>query len=241
MAEGKIFLKENRDRIEKKYREQMMGLPQAFAEIDKKLAECTDEVALACKYLYAFMPYSDIGNYAFEVFLDYAENGVYLWKENSGVAELPEEIFLNYVLFHRVNEEEIAPCRTFFRREIGERTGGMSFREAALEVNYWCAQEATYHCTDDRTLSALAVYRRGNGRCGEESVFTVNALRSVGVPARQVYAPKWSHCDDNHAWVEIWCDGSWYFLGACEPEEILNKGWFTNASSRAMMVHSRAF
>ena len=69
-----------------------MGLPQAFAEIDKKLAECTDEVALACKYLYAFMPYSDIGNYAFEVFLDYAENGVYLWKENSRVAELPEEI-----------------------------------------------------------------------------------------------------------------------------------------------------
>ena len=48
MAEGKIFLKENRDRIEKKYREQVMGLPQAFAEIDEKLAECTDEVALAC-------------------------------------------------------------------------------------------------------------------------------------------------------------------------------------------------
>ena len=83
MAERKIFLKENRDRIEKKYREQVMGLPQAFAEIDKKLAECTDEVALACKYLYAFMPYSDIGNYAFEVFLDYAENGVYLCKISS--------------------------------------------------------------------------------------------------------------------------------------------------------------
>ena len=157
------------------------------------------------------------------------------------MSELPEEIFLNYVLFHRVNEEEIAPCRTFFRREIGERTEGMSFREAALEVNYWCAQEATYHCTDDRTLSALAVYRRGNGRCGEESVFTVNALRSVGVPARLVNAPKWSHCDDNHAWVEVWCDGKWYFTGACEPEPILNKGWFTNASSRAMMVHSRLF
>ena len=241
MAEAKIFLKENRDRIEKSYLEQTEKLPQVFEDINKKLAECTDEVALACKYLYAFMPYSDIGNYPFEVFLDYAENGVYLWKENSRVADLPEEIFLNYVLFHRVNEEEIAPCRTFFRTEMGERTKGMNFREAALEVNYWCAQEATYHCTDDRTLSALTVYHRGNGRCGEESVFTVNALRSVGVPARQVYAPKWSHCDDNHAWVEIWCDGNWYFLGACEPEEILNKGWFTNASSRAMMVHSRVF
>ena len=66
-------------------------------------------------------------------------------------------------------------------------------------------------------------------------------MRSIGIPSRQVYAPKWSHCDDNHAWVEIWNDGEWYFLGACEPLPILNKGWFTNASSRAMMVHSRWF
>ena len=241
MAEPRSFLKENRGRIEEDYLEQAKNLPRVFAPIDEKLQECTEEVALACKYLYAFMPYSDIGNYPFETFLDYAENGVNLWKENQQVADLPEEIFLNYVLFHRVNEEEIAPCRTYFRKEIGTRTEGMNFREAALEVNYWCAEEATYHCTDDRTLSAISVYRRGNGRCGEESVFTVNALRSVGIPARQVYAPKWSHCDDNHAWVEIWCDGEWYFLGACEPEEILNKGWFTNASSRAMMVHSRVF
>ena len=241
MAEPKIFLKENRERIEKNYLEQTKSLPRVFAPIDEKIQKCTEEVALACKYLYAFMPYSDIGNYPFEVFLDYAENGVQLWKENPQIADMPEDIFLNYVLFHRVNEEEIAPCRTFFRTEIGTRIQGMDFRKAALEVNYWCAEEATYHCTDDRTLSALSVYRRGNGRCGEESVFTVNALRSVGVPARQVYAPKWSHCDDNHAWVEIWCDGKWYFLGACEPEEILNKGWFTNASSRAMMIHSRIF
>ena len=241
MAEPKIFLKENRERIEKNYLEQTKSLPRVFAPIDEKIQKCTEEVALACKYLYAFMPYSDIGNYPFEVFLDYAENGVQLWKENPQIADMPEDIFLNYVLFHRVNEEEIAPCRTFFRTEIGTRIQGMDFREAALEVNYWCAEEATYHCTDDRTLSAFSVYRRGNGRCGEESVFTVNALRSVGVPARQVYAPKWSHCDDNHAWVEIWCDGKWYFLGACEPEEILNKGWFTNASSRAMMIHSRIF
>ena len=35
-----------------------------------------------------------------------------------------EEIFLNYVLFHRVNEEEIAQCRTYFRAEIGSRIQG---------------------------------------------------------------------------------------------------------------------
>lgn len=83
--------------------------------------------------------------------------------------------FLNYVLFHRVNEEEIAPCRTFFYSELAERTRGMDIKAAALEINYWCAQESAYHCTDDRTLSAISVYRRGIGRCGEKSVLTVNA------------------------------------------------------------------
>lgn len=236
-----MFLEKNRERIEKKYQELVHELPHIFEEVNERMAGCEADVALACKYLYNTMPYSDFGNYTFETFLDYAEHGVWLWKNREAVRNLPETVFLNYVLAHRVNEEEVAPCRSFFFEKIGSRVDGMSLKEAALEVNFWCAQEASYHTTDERTLSALTVYRRGNGRCGEESVFTVNALRSVGIPARQVYAPRWSHCDDNHAWVEIWCDGNWYFLGACEPEMVLDKGWFTNASSRAMMIHSRFF
>ena len=65
MAEPKIFLKGNRDRIEKSYLEQAKSLPRVFAPVDEKLQKCTEEVALACKYLYAFMPYSDIVNYQF--------------------------------------------------------------------------------------------------------------------------------------------------------------------------------
>ena len=244
------FLKESRERILKGYEEIKAQFPGIFEETDKKIKKQEPETALALKYLYMTMPCSDMGNYSFEIFLDYAKNSVRIWHESEGVKLLPEDIYLNYVLYHRVNEEEIAPCRTLFAEEISkfmEENGnetllsGFNRKKTAIEVNYWCAQEATYHCTDDRTLSALTVYRRGNGRCGEESVFTVNAMRSIGIPSRQVYAPKWSHCDDNHAWVEIWNDGEWYFLGACEPLPILNKGWFTNASSRAMMVHSRWF
>ena len=244
------FLKESRERILKGYEEIKVQFPGIFEETDKKIKEQEPETALALKYLYMTMPCSDMGNYSFEIFLDYAKNSVRIWHESEGVKLLPEDIYLNYVLYHRVNEEEIAPCRTLFAEEISkfmEENGnetllsGFNRKKTAIEVNYWCAQEATYHCTDDRTLSALTVYRRGNGRCGEESVFTVNAMRSIGIPSRQVYAPKWSHCDDNHAWVEIWNDGEWYFLGACEPLPILNRGWFTNASSRAMMVHSRWF
>ena len=113
--------------------------------------------------------------------------------------------------------------------------------QAVLEINYWCAEQGTYQSTDERTISPMTFYECGNGRCGEESVFTVTALRSAGIPARQVYSPRWAHCDDNHAWVEVYVNGGWHFLGACEPEEVLDKGWFTNASSRAMIVHTRRF
>ena len=41
--------------------------------------------------------------------------------------------------------------------------------------------------------------------------------------------------------MEVYVDGKWHFLGACEPEEILDKGWFSSASSRALRVHSRSF
>lgn len=241
MEGQEIFLSQSRGRILKHYEALAGQLPTVFGEAEDKIRECGEHTALALKYLYGTMPLSDIGNYPFETFRDYAEHGVMLWETRAEVRALPEDIFLNYVLYHRINEEEITPCRTFFYEQLKDRTAGLTGKEAALEVNYWCVEEVTYQCTDDRTLSSMAVYRRGNGRCGEESTFSVNAMRSIGIPSRQVYAPKWSHCDDNHAWVEIWCDGTWYFTGACEPVPILNKGWFTNASSRAMMVHSRWF
>ena len=95
--------------------------------------------------------------------------------------------------------------------------------------------------SDSRTSAPLATMRTSLGRCGEESTFAVTALRAVGIPARQCYTPRWAHCDDNHAWVEVYVDGEWKFLGACEPDPRLNMGWFSVPSTRCMMVHTKAF
>lgn len=239
-----MFLQNSQKKIEEEFlklTEKLGNDKEPLQTICSKLADCDRDLGLAMKYLYVTAPYSDLVNYSFEDIKDFAAHGLFLYNNLDRVRELPEEMFLNYILDHRVNEEEILPCRSFFWNELKERVAGKNAKDAAIEVNYWCAEEATYHSGDDRTLPALTVYRRGYGRCGEESVFLVNVLRSVGIPARQVYVPRWSHCDDNHAWVELWCEGRWYFTGACEPLMILNKGWFTNASSRAMMVHSRLF
>ncbi len=88
----------------------------------------------------------------------------------------------------------------------------MSLEDAILEINHWCHEKVTYTPTDARTRGPIAVMATGKGRCGEESTFTVSALRAAGIPARQVYTPRWAHTDDNHAWVEAWADGKWHFL-----------------------------
>lgn len=236
-----MFLENNRKRIIHDFEEFCRNLHEFSGKIQKELCTLDEETALIMKFFYGNMPWSDVGNYPFDFFLDYAQHGVYLWKNVSWCREMPEEIFLENVLYYRVNEEEIKPCRPYFYEKLKERIAGRNQKEAILEVNYWCAEEVSYQAADERTSSAWDVFVKGYGRCGEESVFAVNAFRSVGIPARQVYVPNWSHCDDNHAWVEVWCDGEWHYLGACEPEAVLDKGWFTNASSRAMMIHSRSF
>lgn len=229
------------EQIEKGFQQAMCELGSGADEILQQMTGCTPEEMILMKYLYGTMPISDAVNYSFAYFLDYGRHGVYLWNKGAYGIREEEELFLHYVVYHRINEEDISPCRSFFYSQFHSRISELSMEKAALEINYWCAEEATYQSTDDRTVSPMTVYQSGFGRCGEESTFTVSALRSAGIPARQVYAPRWSHCDDNHAWVEVWCEGEWHFMGACEPEKILNKGWFTNASSRAMLIHSRWF
>ena len=154
---------------------------------------------------------------------------------------IPEWIFRDYVLFPRVNDEFPEAWHAPIWESLRARLAGLSMIEAALEVNVWCAEHATYQSTDNRTAGPLTVLRRGCGRCGEESTLLTAALRAAGIPARQMYSPRWAHCDDNHAWVEAWLDGGWHYMGACEPEPEPDSGWFTAAASKAMLVYTRAF
>ncbi|MCX6270879.1 MAG: transglutaminase-like domain-containing protein [Bacteroidetes bacterium] len=84
-----------------------------------------------------------------------------------------------------MNNENLDSFRTVVYPELKQRVKGMSLHDAALEVNHWCHEKVTYRGSDSRTSSPLATIRTSYGRCGEESTFTVAALRAVGIPARQ--------------------------------------------------------
>ncbi|MBD5461400.1 MAG: transglutaminase domain-containing protein [Lachnospiraceae bacterium] len=216
-------------------------LAEKKAEILRTMEQCGKEEREALTFLYSAMPLSDLLDYPAALFLAYARHGVFLWNQGDFAGRVPERLFANYVLHYRVNNEDIAETRGFFYDRLKGNIAVGDMYHTAVEVNYWCAREATYRSTDGRTQNPRTMYGTAIGRCGEESTFAVTALRSIGIPARQVYAPLWTHCDDNHAWVEAWCDGEWHFLGACEPEEKLDRGWFTGPASRALLLHSRWF
>ena len=212
-----------------------------LSEIEAGLSLCSEEEALLMKFFYGTMPLRDAGEYPFETFLGYVRHALWLRKTMDWCKKLPEDLFVHDVLYYRINSEDISDCRRFFYDQLKDRIAGLDEYQAAVEINYWCAEHATYEMADDRTAGPMTMYRSGKGRCGEESTFTVTALRSVGLAARQVYTPRWAHCDDNHAWVEVWVNGEWHFMGACEPEEKLDRGWFTGPAGQALLIHSRTF
>ena len=192
----------------------------------------------AMQFLYAYMPYSDLADYAPAFYLDQVRYAFTAREEMPWGKMVPEDIFRHFVLVYRVNNENLDTARQYMFHQLKERVQGMTMEQAALEVNHWCHEHVAYRAADSRTSAPLATMRTSLGRCGEESTFAVTALRSVGIPARQCYTPRWAHCDDNHAWVEVWVanpdgkGGEWKFLGACEPDPELNMGWFAVPSTR---------
>ena len=195
----------------------------------------------ALVFLYRYMPLADVTDYTTAFHLENVRATFAAREQMPWGKKVPELLFNHFVLPLRVNNEALDMSRPVFFKELKERVAGMSMQEAILEVNHWCHEHVTYQPSDARTLSPLACMNTAIGRCGEESTFTVAALRSIGIPARQVYTPRWAHTDDNHAWVEAWADGKWHFLGACEPEAVLDLGWFNAPASRALLMHTRAF
>ena len=229
-----------RAEVENDFQAKQAALPNGnlFPVFDQQM---TPDEREALTFLYAYMPIGDITDYDGQLYLDNIRSSFRARVEMPWGDSIPEDIFRHFVLPVRVNNENLDESRMVFYEELKDRVKGLSLYDAVLEVNHWCHEKVIYTPSDARTSSPLASVKTAYGRCGEESTFAVAALRSVGIPARQVYTPRWAHTDDNHAWVEAWVNGKWYFLGACEPEPVLNLGWFNGPAYRGMLMHTKVF
>ncbi len=192
-------------------------------------------------FILAYLPESDLQNHDYSFWLKHCRETLSLCDEFVSDPNIRDALFLNYILMPRVNSENIELCRQDLAELLRPLVQGKSAEEKVQAVNYFSFSKGTYQSTNSRSVSPLTFIKRAGGRCGEESTFVVSALRSVGIPARQIYSPFWAHTDDNHAWVEAYVDGNWRYFGACEPEATLDCGWFDGSARRAAIVLTRSF
>lgn len=145
-----------------------------------------------------------------------------------------DEIWLQYVVPARVDDEPLQPYRTYFLDDLEKRLDSLTtLSRAAIEVNLYLGERIGFRSTDWRDQGALTTLSCGFGRCGEMMIAAISAMRSVGIPARGVYVPFWSAYDNNHAWIEVYTEDGWKYTGACEPATRLNNAWFDKSVFRA--------
>lgn len=193
----------------------------------------------AAEWILAYLPTADLIALRLPLLQEHVQFAVHAYRHAPWRDQLPRELWLRFVAPHRISQEPLQAWRGRFFREIWPRVkDAPSMELAALEVNRWCREYVTFKSTSRRDMAPLTTMARGLGRCEEEMILTIAALRSVGIPARSCATPYWTFCDNNHAWVEAWADGHWYYLGGCEPGRCLNEAWFTGPARRAGFVRS---
>ena len=211
-------------------------------ELERFLRAVREERRRAAAFLVAFMPESmaasvKCDDLLSEFRLAYEAREHFPWGK-----KIPDEVFMQYVLPNASSQEPFEKFRAYLLPRMKEALAGCrTLEEAALEVNRWCGAHFRFKPTQRRDQGVFENLKRGYGRCEEMSILYIAAARTACIPARHVWTPHWANMDNNHAWVEVWIDGHWKYLGACEPADSLNKAWFTNPAKHAALVLAMAY
>ncbi len=207
------------------------------------LEEADAEHRESLEFLLAWLPPSDLGGLPAEILIENVELALASWHGASWKDDIDPHIFHTYVLPHRVTQEPVQRWRPRLHDLVAPRVADMNLTQAALEVNRFAREWVTYKPSSRRDQGPLTTMERGIGRCEEEMIFTICALRSAGIPARYCSAPCWCTSDGNHAWTEVYTgkEGGWRYLGSCEPAACLDQAWFTRVASRTGTVLSGGY
>ncbi|PNW71410.1 hypothetical protein CHLRE_16g653150v5 [Chlamydomonas reinhardtii] len=151
-------------------------------------------------------------------------------EDNDWAKKVPMDLFMNYVLPYASLDEPREDWRSLFYDKFSPLVKGTdSLLEAAREINYriWDLDGWNITFKAEQTpeiMSPSQVLSHGYASCTGLSIFNVNALRAVGIPARVAGTPEWVGSGGNHDWVEVWADGVWSFFDAIRQP--FNQTWF---------------
>lgn len=173
----------------------------------------------------------------------------------SWAASVPEQIYLEYVVpYANVNEvrNNIRPllhdaCVAIFQDVAQQDLDKMTISDVALLINskLWSGNPVIGKTIVFKSSQTPLIYDPmstlafGYASCTGVSIFYVDALRSIGIPARIAGTPAWNsdYTNGNHNWLEVWTGETegWQFIEAAPAgggETFINPcdKWFCNSA-----------
>lgn len=165
---------------------------------------------------------------------DIVENARFALKARRTVpvaADVPENVFLEYVLPYLAADESFEKWRPgFYDRFFAAALTSPTIEEAVMRLNRDVFVGFQLPFEDNKTRhplpGPLASVKKGVVSCAEASLLVVDACRSVGIPARMVFLPRWPWARGGHAWVEVFDSGRWRHISVYDPA-FLDRTWIT--------------
>lgn len=205
-------------------------------ELEALLSETPRGQREAMAYLLAWMPEGDRDTMDLDILRENVEYACRARAEFPWAAALPDDVFLNEVLPYAVVDEVRSAWRMDFYGRFAPRVASCATMAAALDtinrilpsvvgVEYNTLREKTNQNPGESM-------RQGMASCTGLSVLLVDALRSVGIPARFAGTASWHDDRGNHSWTEVWLDGAWHFTEYYQPAA-LDRAWFLADAGKA--------
>lgn len=205
-------------------------------ELRKLVAETPEAEQRDMAYLIVNMPAHDREAMNLELLKEnvtYANiaRNKYAWAQS-----LPEEVYLCDVLPYAVVDE----VRDSWRKDMYELFAPavdtcetMYDAICAVNANIPALTGVHYNTKREKTnQSPSESMRQGMASCTGLAILLVDALRSVGIPARFAGTASWHDNRGNHSWTEVWLDGEWRVTEFYMPSK-LDHLWFMADASKA--------
>lgn len=213
-------------------------------ELDNALSHFAGDAfaTSALRFVIVSLPLADLGAMSGDLLIEHVALALKVREEMPYATEYGDATWAHYVLAPRVSQEPLEPWRSYFYGELaGEAGECATLREAIVAVKQWVWERIKFKQTQRRDQGPLTTLKGVYGRCEELMTVEICALRSVGVPARNAFCPWWAHCDNNHAWTEVYCDGVWQPSGTVELDPATGHTWEMDACLGAPIVCTMCF
>ena len=205
------------------------ALRTLFADTDKKYHS---ELA----YLITHMDATDRDTMSLPLLIENVHYAHQARNRFAWAKALPEEVYLTDVLPYHVVDE----VRDAWRKELYELCAPIvdtcqTMEQAICAINGRIPELTGVHYNTLRektNQSPRESMRQGMASCTGLSILLVDALRSVGIPARFVGTASWHDNRGNHSWTEVWLNGQWRVTEYYFPSQ-LDHLWFMDDASKA--------